>query len=132
MTATKRFETTNLNIDRLIEALRAWATAQNMESQRLRLETGAIVIQCVPRKGDLRQWIGADMATTIELFHESNGALHVTVANGRWINVKRGVIGVVALSTLWPLAVPAGVGLWKQSRLSDAVFKVVAAAVRVA
>src|SRR5438874_1668581 len=107
MSQTKRFEASGLDMEMLVISLRDWAAKQNMETQRLELETGATAIQAHPTAKKLQKWLGFDVALNIELFYESSGGLHVTVGHGNWVNVKRGAmtgVVVVGVAVLWPLA----------------------------
>ena len=62
------------------------------------------------------------LATTVEL--TVNGTqLNVTLGEGQWAD-KLGA-GAVGLFLLWPLAVTAGIGAYKQKKLPSEIFEVV-------
>ena len=70
----------------------------------------------------LRTLSGMKLATTVEL--TVNGTqLNVTLGEGQWAD-KLGA-GAVGIFLLWPLAVTAGIGAYKQKKLPSEIFEVV-------
>lgn len=70
----------------------------------------------------LRTLSGMKLATTVEL--TVNGTqLNVTLGEGQWAD-KLGA-GAVGIFLLWPLAVTAGIGVYKQKKLPSEIFEVV-------
>ena len=70
----------------------------------------------------LRTLSGMKLATTVEL--TVNGEqLNVLIGEGQWSD-KLGA-GAVGLFLLWPLAITAGIGVYKQKMLPEEIFDVV-------
>lgn len=92
---------------------------KGMEVQSAPLENGYI-IQAGQSKDILRSISGMRIATSVQLSVLDSGELNVTVGEGQWAD-KLGV-GAVGLFFLWPLAITAGIGAYKQKMLPNEIF----------
>ncbi len=92
---------------------------KGMEVQSAPLENGYI-IQAGQPKDVLRSISGMRVATNVQLSVLGSGELNVTVGEGQWAD-KLGA-GAVGLFLLWPLAITAGIGAYKQKMLPNEIF----------
>lgn len=92
---------------------------KGMEVQSAPIENGYI-IQAGQPKDVLRSISGMRVATNVQLSVLGSGELNVTVGEGQWAD-KLGA-GAVGLFLLWPLAITAGIGAYKQKMLPNEIF----------
>ena len=81
-------------------------------------ETGNGFLIQAAQADTLRTLSGMKLATTVEL-RAVGEQLNVTVGEGQWSD-KLGA-GAVGLFLLWPLAVTAGIGAYKQKKLPEEI-----------
>ena len=92
---------------------------KGMEVQSAPIENGYI-IQAGQPKDVLRSISGMRVTTNVQLSVLGSGELNVTVGEGQWAD-KLGA-GAVGLFLLWPLAITAGIGAYKQKMLPNEIF----------
>lgn len=93
---------------------------KKMEVQGAALPNGYLIQAA--QADTLRTLSGMKLATTVEL--TVNGAqLNAMVGEGQWSD-KLGA-GAVGLFLLWPLAITAGIGAYKQKMLPSEIFDVI-------
>lgn len=118
MTETRNFYAPNLQIDSLVNELSDWFSSQSFNVQSLHVHGGGILVQA--SKGGWRNLVGMSSALNVVL--RQNGTdLTVEIGAGKWMD-KVGV-GAVSIFVLWPLAVTAAWGAWKQSKLPKKTFE---------
>lgn len=103
--------------ERVVAFLRS---EKKMEVQSAPLPNGCLIQAA--QADTLRTLSGMKLATTVEL--TVNGEqLNVLIGEGQWSD-KLGA-GAVGLFLLWPLAITAGIGAYKQKMLPEEIFDVV-------
>ena len=103
--------------ERVVAFLRS---EKKMEVQSAPLPNGCLIQAA--QADTLRTLSGMKLATTVEL--TVNGEqLNVLIGEGQWSD-KLGA-GAVGLFLLWPLAITAGIGAYKQKNLPDEIFHVI-------
>lgn len=63
---------------------------------------------------------GLSTCSTLKLVVKSND-LEVEVLGGKWLD--KAVVNLVSWVILWPLFVTSGIGMWRQKKLLDRMFK---------
>ena len=121
MKESRVFELNDVTVEQVAEAVTTFLREEKkMEVQSVTTPNGYL-IQAV-QADTLRTLSGMKLATTVEL--NVNGTqLNVTLGEGQWAD-KLGA-GAVGLFLLWPLAVTAGIGAYKQKKLPSEIFEVV-------
>ena len=99
-------------------------TEKKMEVQSVPAQDGYLLQAA--QADTLRTLSGMKLAITVQ-FSQMGEELNVTVGEGQWAD-KLGA-GAVGLFFLWPLAITAGVGAYKQKMLPSEIFEVVQQAV---
>jgi hypothetical protein len=87
---------------------------ESMETQRIEMSDGNILLQARAKGGKWTQWIGMDKAISVKIEKLSENSVCVVIADGKWID-KIGAMGAAFL--LWPLAIAAGIGMYMQGKL---------------
>ena len=95
-----------------------WLDSAKFDSQILQTQEGKTLVQ-VSKRGGWRKLIGMSTALNV-LFDHDGSALTVEIGAGRWID--KAAVGTVSLFILWPLAVTAAIGVWKQMKMPEKVF----------
>lgn len=110
-----------MTAEQVLEAVTTFLRGEkSMEVQSVATPNGYLIQAA--QADTLRTLSGMKLATTVEL--TVNGAqLNVTLGEGQWAD-KLGA-GAVGIFLLWPLAVTAGIGAYKQKKLSSEIFEVV-------
>lgn len=93
-------------------------TEKKMEVQSAPVD-GGFLLQAGQPKDVLRSISGMRIATNVQL-SASGDELTVTIGEGQWMD-KLGV-GAVGVFFLWPLAITAGIGAYKQKMLPSEIF----------
>lgn len=93
-------------------------TEKKMEVQSAPVD-GGFLLQAGQPKDVLRSLSGMRIATNVQL-SASGDELTVTIGEGQWMD-KLGV-GAVGVFFLWPLAITAGIGAYKQKMLPSEIF----------
>ena len=97
---------------------------EKMETQKMSLDGGAMVVQARTRHGNLKQWVGMDKAITVKLMPTGENAMTVEIGKGEWL--KKGLlIGVGTFIVAWPLAVTSTIGMVKQGQLPGRIEKMI-------
>ena len=121
MKASRVFELNKVTVEQVAEAVTAFLRDEKkMEVQSVTTPNGYLIQAA--QADTLRTLSGMKLATTVEL-NGSGTQLNVTLGEGQWED-KLGA-GAVGLFLLWPLAVTAGIGAYKQKKLPGEVFEVV-------
>ena len=115
------FELNQVTAEQVLEAVTTFLRGEKgMEVQSVATPNGYLIQAA--QADTLRTLSGMKLATTVEL--TVNGTqLNVTLGEGQWAD-KLGA-GAVGIFLLWPLAVTAGIGAYKQKKLSSEIFEVV-------
>jgi len=72
--------------------------------------------------GDLEALVGLQASLTVSLQRTPNGVI-ATAGQQKWIDKAAvGAVGVVFSALLWPLAITAGAGAWRQAKLASEIF----------
>ncbi len=95
---------------------------KKMEVQSAPTQDG-FIIQAGQEKDTLRTLSGMRIATNVQLSVTAYNELNVTIGEGKWTD-KLGA-GAVGLFLLWPLAVTAGIGAYRQKMLPDEIFDLI-------
>jgi len=105
----------------LINSTRDWLTDEGFRSQKLQTEDGGTLIQ-IERTGGWRKFVGMSTALNI-VFRQVENMVNVEIGAGRWIDkVAAGAVSAVSMLILWPLAVTAGIGAWRQANMPGRIF----------
>lgn len=121
MKESRVFELNAVTVEQVAEAVSTFLRGEKgMEVQSVATPNGYLIQAA--QADTLRTISGMKLATTVEL--NVNGTqLNVTLGEGQWAD-KLGA-GAVGLFFLWPLAVTAGIGAYKQKKLPSEIFEVV-------
>lgn len=121
MKESRVFELNQATAEQVLEAVTTFLRGEkSMEVQSVATPNGYLIQAA--QADTLRTLSGMKLATTVEL--TVNGTqLNVTLGEGQWAD-KLGA-GAVGLFLLWPLAVTAGIGAYKQKKLPSEIFEVV-------
>lgn len=121
MKESRVFELNQVTAEQVLEAVTTFLRGEKgMEVQNVATPNGYLIQAA--QADTLRTLSGMKLATTVEL--TVNGTqLNVTLGEGQWAD-KLGA-GAVGLFLLWPLAVTAGIGAYKQKKLPSEIFEVV-------
>lgn len=122
MTESRTYLLNNVDIQIVIDELsRFLHTEKGMDVQTAPTPDGYL-LQAGQPKDTLRTLSGMRLATTVQFSIIENN-LNVTIGEGQWSD-KLGA-GAVGLFLLWPLAITAGIGAYKQKNLPDEIFHVI-------
>ena len=115
------FELNQVTAEQVLEAVTTFLRGEKgIEVQSVATPNGYLIQAA--QADTLRTLSGMKLATTVEL--TVNGTqLNVTLGEGQWAD-KLGA-GAVGIFLLWPLAVTAGIGAYKQKKLPSEIFEVV-------
>ena len=121
MKESRVFELNQVTAEQVLEAVTTFLRGEKgMEVQSVATPNGYLIQAA--QADTLRTLSGMKLATTVEL--TVNGTqLNVTLGEGQWAD-KLGA-GTVGIFLLWPLAVTAGIGAYKQKKLPSEIFEVV-------
>ena len=121
MKESRVFELNQATAEQVLEAVTTFLRGEKgMEVQSVATPNGYLIQAA--QADTLRTLSGMKLATTVEL--TVNGTqLNLTLGEGQWAD-KLGA-GAVGLFLLWPLAVTAGIGAYKQKKLPSEIFEVV-------
>lgn len=121
MKESRVFELNQVTAEQVLEAVTTFLRGEKgMEVQSVATPNGYLIQAA--QADTLRTLSGMKLATTVEL--TVNGTqLNVTLGEGQWAD-KLGA-GAVGIFLLWPLAVTAGIGAYKQKKLPSEIFEVV-------
>lgn len=106
----------------LTRATQDWLFIEGFNCQRFQTEDGGIVLQ-IETTGGWRKFLG--MSTAIHIvFHHVDKTVNVEIGNGQWLD--KAAIGLLSTIVLWPLAITAGVGAWRQMKLPERIYGYIA------
>jgi hypothetical protein len=115
MSETRVFQAPRIDLSDLAHSLNDWYRSQHFEVQMLDVHGGGVLVQA--SKGGWRNVVGISSALNVVL-RQNGSTLSVEVGAGKWLDkAAAGAVGAVSLAVLWPLAVAAAWGAWKQSQL---------------
>lgn len=112
MSETRTFQAPEIDLSDLASNLGDWYRSQRFEVQLLDVHGGGILVQA--SKGGWRNVVGMSSALNVVLSQDGS-TLSVEVGAGKWLD--KAAVGAVSLAVLWPLAIAAAWGTWKQSQL---------------
>jgi NADH pyrophosphatase NudC (nudix superfamily) len=112
MAETRTFQAPEIDLSDLANNLGDWYRSQRFEVQMLDVHGGGVLVQA--SKGGWRNVVGMSSALNVVL-RQNGTTLSVEVGAGKWLD--KAAVGAVSLAVLWPLAVAAAWGAWKQSQL---------------
>ena len=119
MADSRVFSLNGNRIEAVCEQLEGFLrTEKKMEVQSAPVD-GGFLLQAGQPKDVLRSLSGMRIATNVQL-SVSGDELTVTIGEGQWMD-KLGV-GAVGVFFLWPLAITAGIGAYKQKMLPTEIF----------
>lgn len=81
-----------------------------------------IILQARAKKGKVKQFIGMDKALTVRFVHLADNKVSVEMGEAKWVD--KGAVMAVSMFVLWPLAITAGVGIYKQKKLPQKMIHV--------
>lgn len=123
MADSRVFSLNGIRIEAVCEQLEGFLrTEKKMEVQSAPVD-GGFLLQAGQPKDVLRSLSGMRIATNVQL-SVSGDELTVTIGEGQWMD-KLGV-GAVGVFFLWPLAITAGIGAYKQKMLPTEIFDFIA------
>jgi hypothetical protein len=102
----------------LIASTRNWLIGKKFNCQQLLIEDGGVLIQ-IEKRGGWRKVVGMSTALNI-VFRQVENTVNVEIKAGRWLD--KAAAGTVSLFILWPLAVTAGIGAWRQTKMPERIF----------
>ena len=121
MKESRVFERNGVTAEQAAEAVSTFLRGEKgMEVQSVATPNGYLIQAA--QADTLRAISGMKLATTVEL-NVTGSQLNVTLGEGQWAD-KLGA-GAVGLFFLWPLAVTAGIGAYKQKKLPGEIFDVI-------
>ncbi len=121
MSESRVFELNGVSVQDVAERVKAFLRDEkNMKVQDAPDRNGYLIQAA--QDDTLKTLSGMKLATTVQLV-VSGERLEVTVGEGQWAD-KLGA-GAVGLFLLWPLAVTAGIGAYKQKMLPSEIFDVI-------
>lgn len=100
--------------------------SRGMETQLLRTEDNGVIVQGRVNGSKWKKFIGMDRAITVNM-SEKNRILKVDIGAGKWLD--KGVVMTVSMFVLWPLALTSGLGIYKQKKLPEKIYKFIEKAV---
>ena len=119
MADSRVFSLNGIRIEVVCEQLEGFLRAEKkMEVQSAPVD-GGYLLQAGQPKDILRSLSGMRIATNVQL-SASGDELTVTIGEGQWMD-KLGA-GAVGMFFLWPLAITAGIGAYKQKMLPTEIF----------
>lgn len=119
MADSRVFSLNGNRIEAVCEQLEGFLrTEKKMEVQSAPVD-GGFLLQAGQPKDVLRSLSGMRIATNVQL-SASGDELTVTIGEGQWMD-KLGA-GAVGVFFLWPLAITAGIGAYKQKMLPSEIF----------
>ena len=122
MAESKIFELNGIDVQQVAEGVESFLRDEKkMEVQCAAYEDGYYIQ--AGQSDTLRTLSGMKLATTVQLSVIDDN-LNVTIGEGQWTD-KLGA-GAVGMFFAWPLAVTAGIGAYKQKKLPEEIFNVVA------
>ena len=103
----------------LIASTISMLTFEDYKHQKIDTVEGEIVVQ-VEKKGGFGKLVGLSSALNIMFKQVDDVTLNVEIGAGRWMD--KAIVGAISLVALWPLAITAGIGAWRQSKLPGRIF----------
>src|SRR5436309_663041 len=100
MSDVRTFAAGELHMQDLVTALSGWLATEGFQTQALRADDGASVLQ-VEKRGGWRKAVGMSTALNVVL-RLVDGRLMVEIGAGRWMD--KAAVGTVSMFFLWPLA----------------------------
>jgi hypothetical protein len=122
------YNSDQIDIERLARDLVNAYQAQGYQAQQIGTKDQMLVQ--LKRGGDFEAIIGMQAALSLNLQRTSGGVL-ATIGQQRWIDKAAvGAVGLIGAVVLWPLAITAGVGAFRQASMGNQVLNMVDGLVR--
>ena len=122
------YNTDDIDIERLALDLVNAYQAQGYKAQQIG-DQNQMLVQ-LKKGGDFEAILGMQAALSLSIQRTSGGVLAM-IGKQRWIDKAAvGAIGIVGMAVLWPLAVTAGVGAFRQASLANQAMNMVDGLVR--
>ncbi len=122
------YNSEDIDIERLATDVVNVYLSQGYQAQQIG-NRDQILVQ-LKKGGDFEAILGMQAALSLTLQRTAGGVLAM-IGQQRWIDKAAvGAVGIVALPILWPLAITAGVGAFRQASLGNQVLNVVDGLVR--
>lgn len=122
------YNSDDIDIERLALDLVKAYQAQGYNAQNIG-DQGQMLVQ-LKKGGDFEAILGMQAALSLSIQRTSGGVLAM-IGKQRWIDKAAvGAIGIAGIAFLWPLAVTAGVGAFRQASLANQALNMVDGLVR--
>ena len=121
MHKSRIYTCTETQFQDLVPLVNSWFDQTGFATQTLTTSDGKTLLQ-VSKRGGWRKAVGMSTALNV-VFNYASTNLTVEIGAGRWMD--KAAVGTVSLFVLWPLAVTAGIGAWKQLQMPDKVLDMV-------
>ncbi len=122
------YNSEDIDIERLATDVVNVYLSQGYQAQQIG-NRDQILVQ-LKKGGDFEAILGMQAALSLTLQRTAGGVLAM-IGQQRWIDKAAvGAVGIVALPILWPLAITAGVGAFRQASLGNQVLNIVDGLVR--
>lgn len=122
MSESRVFMLNGTNVQSVVTRLESFfKTEKGMDVQSSQTTDGYVMQASQPKDG-WKTLTGMRLAVTVQMAVMENG-LNVTVGEGQWSD-KIGA-GAIGLFVAWPLAITAGMGVFKQKKLPAEIFQVI-------
>ncbi len=122
------YNSEDIDIERLASDLVNVYQAQGYQAQQIG-SNDQVLVQ-LKKGGDFEAILGMQAALSVTLQRTAGGVLAL-LGQQKWLDKAAvGAVGIVALPILWPLALTAGVGAWRQASLGNQVLNIVDGLVR--
>lgn len=122
MSKTRVFSAPDVDLAKLVGALRNWFEVRNFQTQVLTMEEGPTVVQA-QKRGKWRNLIGQSTALNV-ILQRQGAELRVITGHGKWLD--KAAVATVSMFVLWPLMVTTIIGTIAQIRLSGRVLRFIA------
>ncbi|GCE05272.1 FHA domain-containing protein [Dictyobacter aurantiacus] len=122
------YNSDDIDVERLASDISNVYIAQGYQAQHFG-NRDQMLIQ-LKKGGDFEAIIGMQAAISLTIQRTAGGILAM-IGRQRWVDKAAvGAVGLVAFPVLWPLALTAGAGAWRQASLGNQVLNIVDGLVR--
>ncbi|GER88245.1 hypothetical protein KDW_24070 [Dictyobacter vulcani] len=122
------YNSEDIDIERLATDVANVYIAQGYQAQHFG-NRDQMLVQ-IKKGGDFEAIIGMQAAISLTIQHTAGGTLAM-IGRQRWVDKAAvGAVGIVAFPVLWPLALTAGAGAWRQASMGNQALNLVDGLVR--